>query len=1194
MSVSPIPTTRIHKDHPKEQIIGDINSATQTRRMIKMFEEHAMISYINKKGVQFASERLSKLLICLFSLSNGTQKSYSSFGRFKLGRSNARGIAAVYRNKKDERGIVVRNKARLVAQGYTQEEGIDYDEVFAPVARIEAIRLFLAYASFMGFIVYQMDVKSAFLYGTIEEEVYVCQPPGFEDPQFPNKVYKVDKALYGLHQAPRAWYETLSTYLIGNGFRRGTIDKTLFIKKDKGDILLVQVYVDDIIFGSTKKSLCTEFESLMHKKFQHSAIQDKYVADILKKFDFSSVKTTSTPLETNKALIKDEDVESDIVIMLELALTGNPQTEVSHFLGKRLISWQCKKQTIVANSTTEAEYVATANCYGQVLWIQNQMLDYGFNKPKGNVINHISKDSGSYMPKRFDYVNPQGRLNGCSKHMTRNKFYLSDYQDIDGGFVAFGGKEDILQENAEVLGIKKAGLGIKKVGLEIKKAKKEIFMANEEVPTNLALMAFSDSEVYNHKTCSDTCLKSYETLKSQYDSLRVELNKSDFDLATYKRGLASVEEQLVFYKKNEVMLCDQIAVLKRDASFRDSEINALNIQIEKLKKDKESNQIKIDKFENASKSLDKLIGGQISDNNRKGVGYNSVPPPPTGLFSPPTIDLSSSGLKEFQQLKFKGYGVNVNKSVSENSSNENKRNTGAPIIEDWVSDCDEDECEEMISDNVQHKSEPKPEQAKQPRKINQNPRNSRTNWNEKKTQKLGVGFQFTKKACFVCGSFNHLIKDCDFHDKKMVQKPMINNVQKGTGQREVRPVWNNALRTNHQNFSNSRRNFAPTAVLTKSGIVPISTARQRSSKAAAPLSAARPINTARPIKTVAKTQTLCNPEIELEDLVRINSPKDKKRLPADWKSKTEDINAEWKTIYAKEETRSTLIDGVNDMLLERRFSFPYTFFLVKNVIDQGLGSTHSYKDTKFLMEAIEKRYGGNKESNKVQRTLLKQQYENFAGISSEIMDQTFDRLQKLNQLKWETKEIKTISLDDLYNNLKIYEPEISGSSSTSQNPQNEAFVSSNSTNSNNSTNEADNTTYGPNSPQLSQEDLEQINPDDLEEMDLRWEMAMLTIRARRFIKRICRKLDVNGQRVGFDRSKVECYNCHKYGHFARECRAPKNQENRGRENNIRTMTVETPTENALVALDGIGRYDWSYQAEEEHPINFALMAHTSS
>ncbi|GKE45487.1 putative ribonuclease H-like domain-containing protein, partial [Tanacetum coccineum] len=150
-----------------------------------------------------------------------------------------------------------------------------------------------------------MDVKSAFLYVKIEEEVYVCQPPGFEDPYFPNRVYKVEKALYGLHQAPRAWYETLSTYLLDNGFQRGKIDKTLFIKRDKGDILLVQVYVDDIIFGSTKKELCIAFEKLMHEKFQMSSMgeltfflglqvkqkkdgifisQDKYVAEILKKF----------------------------------------------------------------------------------------------------------------------------------------------------------------------------------------------------------------------------------------------------------------------------------------------------------------------------------------------------------------------------------------------------------------------------------------------------------------------------------------------------------------------------------------------------------------------------------------------------------------------------------------------------------------------------------------------------------------------------------------------------------------------------------------------------------------------------------------------------------------------------------------------------------------------------------------------
>ncbi|GKE44179.1 ribonuclease H-like domain-containing protein, partial [Tanacetum coccineum] len=281
---------------------------------------------------------------------------------------------------------------------------------------------------------------------------------------------------------------------------------------------------------------------------------------------------------------------------------------------------------------------------------------------------------------------------------------------------------------------------------------------------------------------------------------------------------------------------------------------------------------------------------------------------------------------------------------------------------------------------------------------------------------------------------------------------------------------------------------------------------------------------------------------------------------------------------------------------------------------------HSYKDAKLLMKSIEKRYGGNKESKKVQRTLLRQQHENFTGSSLETMDQTFDRLQKLiSQLEiqgeiitqqdmnlklliWINKEeIKTISLDDLYNNLKIYESKFTGSSSTNQNPQNVAFVSSNNTNNNNIANEVDNTAYGvsaaytqsnhvyytfvdnlsdamicsflashPNSPQLARENLEQIDPDDLQEMDLHWEMAMLTIRARRFIKRTGRKLDINGQRIRFDRSKVECYNCHKNGHFVRECRSPRNQENRGRENGRRTIVVETPTKNALIAQDVIG------------------------
>ncbi|GJU37210.1 putative ribonuclease H-like domain-containing protein [Tanacetum coccineum] len=163
------------------------------------------------------------------------------------------GTKWVFRNKKDERGIVIRNKARLVAQGHRQEEGIDYEEVFALVTRIEAIRLFLAYASFMG----------------------------FKDPDNPDKVYKVIKALYGLHQAPRAWYETLAKYLLGGGFKRGKIDQTLFIKNKKGDILLVQQKEDGIFIN-----------------------QDKYVDEILKKFNYTDVKSASTPIDLEKPLVK--------------------------------------------------------------------------------------------------------------------------------------------------------------------------------------------------------------------------------------------------------------------------------------------------------------------------------------------------------------------------------------------------------------------------------------------------------------------------------------------------------------------------------------------------------------------------------------------------------------------------------------------------------------------------------------------------------------------------------------------------------------------------------------------------------------------------------------------------------------------------------------------------------------------------
>ncbi|GKB59829.1 putative ribonuclease H-like domain-containing protein [Tanacetum coccineum] len=388
------PNTRIHKDHSLDHVIGDVQSGVLTRRMTKTTNEQGFISAV------YEGKSHEDLHICLLAcfLSQEEPKK-------------------VIQALKDPSWIEAMQEELLqfkLQQGYTQEDGIDYDEVFALVARIEAIRLFLAYALFKDFVVYQMDVKSAFLYGKIEEEVYVCQPLGFEDPEFLDRVYKVEKALYGLHQAPRAWYETLSTYLLDNGFQRG----------------LHVTQKDDGIFIS----------------------QDKYMDEILKKFSFLTMKIASTPMETSKPLLNDAEPEDVDVHLYRLMigslmyltssrpdimfvvcacarfqvtpkglhihvvkrifryLKGQPKlgfwypkdspfdleaytdsdyagasldrkstTGGCQFLGSRLISWQCKKQTIVANSTTEVEYVAAASCCRQVLWIQNQMLDYGYN-----------------------------------------------------------------------------------------------------------------------------------------------------------------------------------------------------------------------------------------------------------------------------------------------------------------------------------------------------------------------------------------------------------------------------------------------------------------------------------------------------------------------------------------------------------------------------------------------------------------------------------------------------------------------------------------------------------------------------------------------------------------------------------------------------------------------------------------------
>nr|KAJ0208722.1 hypothetical protein LSAT_V11C400203260 [Lactuca sativa] len=480
----------VHRDHPIDRIIGNIHDGVQTRSSVL----NNFCMYVNFVSMILPDKVHTALQDADWV--KAMQEELNEFERHKVwtlvprpsgktitgtrwvyrNKVDKDGTRWVYRNKVDKDGIITRKKARLVAQGFTQIESIDYGETFAPVARIEAIILFLAYASYMNFIVYQMDVKTAFLHGVLEEEVFLNQPPGFVDKDHPDYVYRLDKAVYGLKQAPRAWYETLTSYLLENGYRRGAIDNTLFIKSKGSDMVLVQIYVDDIIFGSPNETLSKEFAEIMSQRFEMSMMgkmtfflglevqqqktgisicQRKYISDLLVKYSLRDCKPTSTLVSKTDKLHADPtrtDVNHSLYrgmigsllyhtashpdIMFGTILCARFQAHPKeshlmtfkrifrylkgtqnlalwyprdsafelygytdsdyagcnldkkstsgrcHFLGNRLISWSSKKQTSVAISTAEAEYVAAGRCCAQLLWIQNQLFDHGFKFSK--------------------------------------------------------------------------------------------------------------------------------------------------------------------------------------------------------------------------------------------------------------------------------------------------------------------------------------------------------------------------------------------------------------------------------------------------------------------------------------------------------------------------------------------------------------------------------------------------------------------------------------------------------------------------------------------------------------------------------------------------------------------------------------------------------------------------------------------
>nr|GEW54280.1 retrovirus-related Pol polyprotein from transposon TNT 1-94 [Tanacetum cinerariifolium] len=344
------------KNHPLEQVIGNPSQTVRTRRQLESDGKMCMfvltVSRTEPKNIKEAMADSAWIESMQGELHQFDQLDIWELVDRPLCK-NVINMKWLWKNKRDEENTVIRSKSRLVAKGYAQKEGVDFKESFAPIARLEAVWLFIAYVAHKSFTIYQMDVKTAFLYGPLKEELYVNQPDGFVDPYHPDKVYRLKKALYGLKQAPRAWYDELSNFLVSKGFSKGSIDPTLLITKHRGDILLVQIFVDDIIFGFINPNLSKRFEKLMHIKFEMSMMGE------LKFFLGIQIHQSPRGIFINQAKYAQEIL-------------------IKHG-GDKLVSWSSKKQDCTSMSSAEAEYVSLSACYAQFLWMRTQLTDYGFH-----------------------------------------------------------------------------------------------------------------------------------------------------------------------------------------------------------------------------------------------------------------------------------------------------------------------------------------------------------------------------------------------------------------------------------------------------------------------------------------------------------------------------------------------------------------------------------------------------------------------------------------------------------------------------------------------------------------------------------------------------------------------------------------------------------------------------------------------
>ncbi|GJY97909.1 retrovirus-related pol polyprotein from transposon TNT 1-94 [Tanacetum coccineum] len=706
-------------------------------------------------------------------------------------------LKLIYKVKTDEFGGVLKNKARLVSQGFRQEEGISFKESFAPIARIEAICIFIAYAANKNMMIFQMDVKIAFLNGELKEEVYVSQPKGFVDQDNPSHVYKLKKALYGLKQAPRACLltsdsvdtpmvekskldEDLQGKLVDATLYRGMIGYLMYQTSNYGfQFSKIPLYCDN------KSAIALCCNNVQHSRAKHIDVCYHFIKEqvengivelyfVRTEYQLADIFTKSLPRERFNFLIKklgfadserlriEQYFQVQDYSLWDVIENGNSfkpaaqTTTNANGTSTTLIPGPVttekkvqKKNDVKARSmllmALPNEHLMTFNQYkdAKTLFAVIETRFGGFRRfPASTQISSArTQVSTANLSDATVYAFLANQPNESQLvHEDLEQIYEDDLEEMDLKWKLAllsmrTRRSDTLQGSAEDLRTKIAGT-------RIKTALEGLYMAYDEVPTNMALMDFSESE----------------------------FNKSGFNLATYKRGLAYVEEQPVFYKKNDVIFYEQLAVLKRDISYKDSELSMLK-------------------------------RSQITDKSRKGVGcvsYNAAPPPYTRLFSPPKFDLSNFSLEEFQQPEFEGYRPKTNKSVSEDTSNEVRESPDAPLVEELVSN---DKLEKKTVFLTVAKIEfVRPKQQEKPVR--------------KPVNYAEMYMSQGPRA------------DCNYHQRERVV----------SGNNYTRVNYNYSAKKAHPS---AHRNMVPRAVLMKTGLRPLNTAR--------------PINTAHP-KTIVHPQ----------------------------------------------------------------------------------------------------------------------------------------------------------------------------------------------------------------------------------------------------------------------------------------------------------------------------------------------------